>query len=447
MELSIFIVILLIIIIILFVKLQKEIRLRKDSLEYTKLIENKLIKIDKKNKRLSKENNDFNISQEVANIGTWEIAGIKSIPFWSNQVYKIFGKDRNIFTPEYRDVIRLFHDSDRRIMNKEFFDSIKNKTEFSATGKIYHENGFVYHVEIKGRHIYDKKGTRIRSIGSLVDVTDKIKLSNVLKQMNKNLDERVDQEIQKNKLQQEELFRRSRMAQMGEMLSMIAHQWRQPLGAISSISIDLNMKLELESFNLKEEESRQECQTYFDSSLRDINNLIDGLSNTIDDFRNFYKPDKKTKLCLIDEPVEKALKIIQASLDSNGISVIKEFDSMKKIKLFDGEVIQVILNILQNAQDNFLDNSISDAKILINTYDNDKNSVIEIQDNGGGIDKKVIDSIFDPYYSTKNEKNGTGLGLYMSKIIINEHHNGIINVKNVNNGVCFKISLAQKEEE
>ena len=265
-----------------------------------------------------------------------------------------------------------------------------------------------------------------------------------LQKYNDELEDKIFQEVQKNSLQQQMLFNQTRLAQMGEMISMIAHQWRQPLGAISSTSIDLKMKIELESFNLDDKKQRIECQDYFLDGLESIESFTQDLTITIDDFRNFYKPNKTLKEICIDEPIQKALKIIEYSLITSNIDLIKNFTSKEKIKIFDGELMQVILNIFKNAQDNFKLKEISQAKIWIQTRDVKNGIVVSICDNGGGIDDKIIEKIFDPYFSTKGQKNGTGLGLYMSKIIVEDNHNGKLSAVNSDRGVCFIIKLPSK---
>ncbi len=255
------------------------------------------------------------------------------------------------------------------------------------------------------------------------------------------LEERISREIQKNSQQQQMLFNQTRLAQMGEMISMIAHQWRQPLGAISSTSIDLKMKIELESFDLDDEIDRIKCQNYFLDGLDNIEVFTQDLTTTIDDFRNFYKPNKTIREIYIDEPICKALKIIEYSMITNSIELVKDFNSKKKIKIYDGELMQVFLNIFKNAQDNFKFKDVSQAKIRIQTQDIKDAVIINICDNGGGIDMKIMEKIFDPYFSTKNKKNGTGLGLYMSKMIVEDHHGGKLSAINSGEGVCFIVEL------
>jgi len=258
-----------------------------------------------------------------------------------------------------------------------------------------------------------------------------------LESQKKELDKRVIHEIKKNREQEKQMLMQSRLAQMGEMLSMIAHQWRQPLGAIASASANLKLKLMLGSFPLESEASREECSQYFSERLENIEGYVDNLTTTIDDFRNFYKPNKTSVELSLKEVVEKSIQIIGSSLKNNNIKVVQECNSEEIFSIYDSEMIQVVLNILNNAQDNFLEKNIQNSTITIKT----NASELSICDNGGGIPEDIIENIFDPYFSTKHEKNGTGLGLYMSKMIVEEHHSGTLQVVNIDGGVCFHINL------
>ena len=243
-----------------------------------------------------------------------------------------------------------------------------------------------------------------------------------------------------------QMVMQSRLAQMGEMISMIAHQWRQPLGAIAAVSIDMKMKLELEQFDLETAQGRKDLTHFFNERIDDIADFTKNLTNTIDDFRDFYKPNKTVKPITIDQPLRKSLNIIRASLKTSNIDLQEEYHSVKQLDLFESELMQVFLNIFKNAQDAFESGNINNGHLLISTQDTDNGVLIKICDNAGGINPSILDKIFDPYFSTKEEKNGTGLGLYMSKIIIEEHHNGKLHVLNIENGSCFEITLSTPHE-
>jgi signal transduction histidine kinase len=238
-------------------------------------------------------------------------------------------------------------------------------------------------------------------------------------------------------VQRQEKFiqQQSRLAQMGEMISMIAHQWRQPLGAISSAVFSTQTKIS------RGDKSSEELLEFSQKKLQNINDYVQFLSSTIDDFRNFFKPNKEKVFVRITAPIVKALQIVQASMESKGINISTEFETEESLYLYQNEMIQVILNILKNCDDNFTERDIINPHIIITTKKEKDDYVISVYDNGGGIDKSIIDNIFDPYFSTKDEKNGTGIGLYMSKVIIEEHNNGRLSVINTNGGVCFTIKL------
>ena len=252
----------------------------------------------------------------------------------------------------------------------------------------------------------------------------------------------LEKKRKKEKEYQEQLLvHQSRLAQMGEMISMIAHQWRQPLGAISTTSANLALKLELNSFALDSEDSRDECKNYFLKRLANIESYIESLSTTVDDFRNFYKPNKSVESVRLDAVFSKSLNIIKSSLLSSGVEIICTSNSRENIRIHESEMMHVILNILQNAQDNFTEQNIKYPKLIINI----ENKSINIQDNAGGVPAAILEKIFDPYFSTKHRKNGTGLGLYMSKLIVEDHHKGKLYVQNIDDGACFTIELSKSE--
>ena len=269
------------------------------------------------------------------------------------------------------------------------------------------------------------------------------KISNTISNMadtiqtrEKDLDERVKKEVEKNRKKDEQMLHQSRLAQMGEMISMIAHQWRQPLSAISATSIDLQMKMFLK--NYKDE---AELIDYSNESLQQIDEFVKNLTTTIDDFRNFYKPNKDTELATLEDVLTKSLNIIKSSLDNQGVEVKLDVKSSAELKLYKNEIMQVLLNILKNAQDCFTERKTQNPFIEI-TVDE---KCVSICDNAGGISEDIIDKIFDPYFSTKSEKQGTGLGLYMSKTIVEEHHKGDLLVENTDEGVCFTINIGDIE--
>ena len=255
-----------------------------------------------------------------------------------------------------------------------------------------------------------------------------------IEELNSTLEERVTQEILKNKQKEQHLISQSRLAQMGEMISMIAHQWRQPLTAISATANNLSFKLMMDSYDKKE----------FETEINLIANYSQHLSKTIDDFRGFFKSNKKKENTTLTSIVNDTLSIVKTSVENKNIRIITDLNCKNTINTYPNEVKQVLLNIIKNAEDNFIDernnNKIENPTITIKTFNSkEKQYILQVIDNGGGIPEDIIDKIFDPYFSTKEEKDGTGLGLYMSKTIIEEHCNGKIEVYNESNNTIFNV--------
>ncbi|MEA3315028.1 MAG: HAMP domain-containing sensor histidine kinase [Campylobacterota bacterium] len=261
---------------------------------------------------------------------------------------------------------------------------------------------------------------------------DLIELRNKeLQDLNKTLKIRVKNEIEKNNAKQKQLMHQSRLAQMGEMLSMIAHQWRQPLSAISATTSSLYLKSMMNKYE----------QEYFTTQLTNISNYSQHLSSTIDDFRNFFKKNKEKKEIKLCTLFDDALRITQTSLENKNIKIIKEYNSCDYVITYPNELRQVMLNLIKNAEDALIENKIENKYIKLSTEKENNKYTLIITDNAGGIDKDVIDKIFEPYYSTKTNKDGTGLGLYMSKTIVEEHCKGKLSASNGKDGAVFKVEI------
>lgn len=283
---------------------------------------------------------------------------------------------------------------------------------------------------LKPIDIYQLRDTLIKAI-------EPQRLKNALIEKNTKLQIEIKKNEEKNKI----MLIQSRFATIGEMINMIAHQWRQPLAAIGTASFNLKYKTQTNKFDLDTKKGQKQQADFFTTKLDEIEYYVQNLTTTIDDFRNFYKSDKILVKKPIEIPINNALKIVEKSISVNNIKLIKEFNSLQEINFYENEITHVILNILKNSQDNFLEKQPKDMHITITTIDTKEGCEVNICDNGGGIKNDVVDKIFEPYFSTKKEKNGTGIGLYMSKIIIDKHHKGHINVKNTKEGVCFSLIL------
>lgn len=245
------------------------------------------------------------------------------------------------------------------------------------------------------------------------------------------LEDIIEEEVAKNREKDLILTQQSRHAQMGEMISMIAHQWRQPLATIAASVSSLKMAKALNDQDPDVDEK----------TLDRIEDQTQYLSTTINDFRNFFKEDKEKIIEQLEVIVNKSLYMVEDILNTDGITVERDYHCSEPISTYPNEVQQVILNLIKNAHDAINDMGIKDTCITVRTRMDSDNCYIDVCDQAGGIKEDILDKVFDAYFTTKGALNGTGLGLYMSKKIIQENCFGKLSVANIEGGVCFTISL------
>ncbi len=239
-----------------------------------------------------------------------------------------------------------------------------------------------------------------------------------LQQLNEHLKEEIENEVELNRQKDTMLFQQSKMAAMGEMLENIAHQWRQPLSVISTSASGI--KLEKEYGILTDE--------FLIDALGGIVRNTQHLSNTIDDFRDFFKTDKPKENFILKHALDKTLEIVSSKFKNRNIEVVENIEDIEVFGL-ENELVQVIMNILNNAKD-VLENIEAQRYIFIDIYKKDEDVIISIKDNGGGIPDAIINRVFEPYFTTKHKSQGTGIGLYMSEEIVVKHMSGKIIVEN-----------------
>jgi len=260
-----------------------------------------------------------------------------------------------------------------------------------------------------------------------------LKQKKLIKHQQELLQHKLNEEVEKNWEYNKLLIHQSKMAAMGEMISYIAHQWRQPLNALGLV-----LQKQKLFFSMNKLDENKLNDTVFKGL-----NLVSQMSNTIEDFRNFYNNDKHFQEIQISEVIHKAFNIIEPTLDANNIQINITTKKDTKLTIVANELSQVILNILSNAMDALLSNKITLPKINITISQTNNLAFISIEDNAGGIGNDIIEHIFEPYFTTKQDK-GTGLGLYMSKTIIKEHLDGDLIVSNTKAGALFTIALPLK---
>jgi signal transduction histidine kinase len=263
-----------------------------------------------------------------------------------------------------------------------------------------------------------------------------------LNDLNKNLEEMVEKKTSELIQKENILNQQSKMAAMGEMIENIAHQWRQPLSLISTAATGAKLKKDFKQ--LSDED--------FYETMDIINNSAQHLSSTIDDFRNFFNNDKQTTTFDINVPIEKVLYLMSSKFKNREIVIVKNTQEIIILGL-SNEFIQVLLNILNNTLDAFKEFNPKEKFIFIDAYKKDNKLILEIKDNAGGIKEEIISRIFEPYFTTKHQSQGTGIGLYMSTEIIEKHMNGSLTDSNKEytyhnikcKGAQFTIELPIKE--
>ncbi len=261
-----------------------------------------------------------------------------------------------------------------------------------------------------------------------------------LLELNETLEQKISDEVEKSREKDKKIIQQTRFAALGEMIGNIAHQWRQPLSAISSTASSTSVQIDLGISDDKDVKK----------SLGNILNYVSFLTQTIEDFRSFFKEDKEKVDFNIVNIFKNTKTITNASYTDYQITLIEDFKEESLITNgFPNELSQVFLNVLNNAKDVLVEKVSHNRRVLIEASASDTHCIIEITDNAGGISQEISDKIFDPYFTTKHQSQGTGIGLYMSKEIIEKHMMGTLTTYNKEFeiegekefGACFRIEL------
>lgn len=293
-------------------------------------------------------------------------------------------------------------------------------------------------------HFYQMKMNQARSL--IVEQQKKLQNFNAelekqvkektaeLIELNESLEQKVKSKIDKLTQQDKLITAQSRQAVMGEMISMIAHQWRQPLSTITLQIADYQFK----QLMIKDKKVRE-----IDKTLEDISETIIYLSETIDDFQTYFQPDKELSEIEIHELIQRAVDFSLPRIQDSHIEIIIEQKEKVVIQTYMNEIIQVLLNLINNAIDSLIEADKKDSKITIYIEDKKDTLLIYVKDNANGISDENVSKIFEPYFSTKG-KNGTGLGLYMSQMIVQKQFNGSISVQTSPKGSIFIVEISKE---
>ena len=296
------------------------------------------------------------------------------------------------------------------------FDELKeiaekeDAQEFDAVVK---RGGNSIHVSIALRSLKDDDGAVSEVFGTIQDVTERKLAGEELREKERML-------IQQN-----------RMAAMGEMLGNIAHHWRQPLNVLGLKVQEIGLTYELGGFS----------KELLDKNIAEAMKVVLHMSQIIDDFRSFTLPEKEKSLFTVNEVIAKAGALIEDNFSELRIMMEVDTSGDQQVKGYPNEYIQVLLNLLMNARDAFLERGTKGARITVHSSMENGRSVVTVTDNAGGIDESILDRLFDPYFTTKEPGKGTGLGLFMSKTIIEKYMGGRLTVRNVEGGAEFRIEV------
>ncbi len=255
------------------------------------------------------------------------------------------------------------------------------------------------------------------------------------KLLNNHLQERVAQEVAKQTEQEQMLLMQCRMASIGQMMAAIAHQWRQPLMNINAILLNIDRAIENQPLD----------QRYLHTKIDEIASITTHMSQTIEDFRNLFNPKQEKITFFLHESIDEVIMLLKNNLKT----INMQFHAHKDPLLlygYKGEMIQVLIILLSNAIEILFTRNIRNKKITIKIGKKENNAFIIIKDNAGGISENILKKIFDPYFTTKQQTGGTGLGLYIAKIIVEHNFNGTLIAKNSQKGANFIIKIPLDED-
>jgi PAS domain S-box-containing protein len=384
-----------------------------------------------------------------------DIDGI--ITFVNDEFCKISGYSREELIGRNHNIVR--HPDVPASNFKRLWETILAKRTYKATVKNRAKDGSTFYVNTTIVPILDARGEIHEFVAIRYDVTKEMELrirlerqekeleslnrnleervraqTRELTELNRHLEERVREEIAKNEEKQKMLLWQSRFASMGQMTANIAHQWRQPL-------TELNLSLYNLKSALEQGKDPEEIRTLYAQSRR----IIRSMSQTIEDFMDFFRPDRQTSTFSVLESLDDALALIRKALVKENITLQIEGDRSLQIEGIPNELTQVFLNLLQNAKEAFARREEGERWLRIHLVRDERFAVITVEDNAGGIPEESIQRIFEPYFSTKHSSQGTGLGLFMSRMIIQKSFQGSIEALNSFEGALFVIKIPLSE--
>lgn len=364
------------------------------------------------------------------------------ILLWNKECERVFGwtyeeikQQENpieLFYPNKKDQKRFLDTLSLNYHNtyQLWYPKTKYGTEvITKWANIHLPNGDIIHI---GYDVTKEK----KDASAMQEKTEQLKIATEkLEKLNNNLEKEIQKEVEKNAKNQLILLEKNRLAQMGEMIENIAHQWRQPLCEINSLVLLIDQKLSQQNI----------CDDAIETNLSGIESLTYHMSKTIDNFKNFFNPQKEQEQFFLNEAIQQALLIVKGTLEHNYINVKTTVSKELQCKSYSQALQEVLLVIINNARDALIQQKITQPEIHIKVKKLQEVYVLIISDNAKGIPKAYLGKIFEPYFTTKHKKQGTGIGLYMAKTIVEEALKGKLLVKNTKKGASFRIIFPKGE--
>ncbi|MBF0275900.1 MAG: PAS domain-containing protein, partial [Nitrospinae bacterium] len=437
-------------------------------------------------KSLVKNNQELQEDHRIAKLGSWHWNIRENKLCFPSQTYFSLGIDLDGFNGKFEDYLEIIRIKEKELINQIISDIIENDCPCDFYYRITLPNGSERIIRQLGEVTHYEKGKPVEMVGTIQDITKwkmreqtlkkdsheleervKVRTKELLKtnleleqdiakrkkteillkakskeltEFNKNLEIKIKEEIDKRREKERMLIQQSKLAALGEMINAIAHQWRQPLN-----SLGLAIQNIEDSFDYGDL-TKETISKLVNDSMRDINFM----SETIDDFRNFFKKSKEKVSFSLNDAIKETIRLSNPQFTNHSINLLYNNKSKEEIHIlgYPNEFKQVLLNIISNAKDAICkkyptlnESEECIGKISITMSSKDNNVQIDIEDNGGGIEEEFLEKIFEPYFTTKEDDKGTGIGLYMSKTIIDKNMKGELSVKNGNEGAIFTLSL------
>ncbi len=369
-------------------------------------------------------------AQKIAQIWTWEWDVQEGLFLISDEMKQILGLALEKTQYSLDELIQWVYPEDQAYF-KRALNYAWNGESIGIEFRFLTSDETTIWVYQNGNVVYDESGKIIGVLFMNHDITERKETLKKLRLMNENLIQMVRDEVEENRKKDAVIVYQSRLAKMGQMIGLITHQWKQPLNNLGLILANLKDASEHDELTLME----------INESMADSKRIINQMAKTIDDFRYFFNPNPEWERFSPNDTIEFAIELIEETVKLNNIRIETHLASTEHIYGYSNEFTQVLFNILDNAKDAILNNGTQARLIRIDAYDKEDAVVVDIFNNGSPIAAPVLEKLFEPYFTTKNKEKGTGIGLYMSRMIIENHMAGQIVCINVSEGVLFRIKI------